>query len=263
MDDKPIRIDTTPDTPISFGRKAVWFAVRSSDHKDVAATLKLSQVESANWHTGIQLAFNRNLPDRFQEYVFVAPALNGWVFILSPHFFYTADQINSESHLNTASGFDLIFSSLYSKYPDVQVFGSHRGVSAIIWGRALDGEIQRLFFYADGMVFANYGETTKQEHTANILDIGGLSIDAAYDAINASTEEFYSMESELVNAGKSPEEIERQLAQSFKILPGSDEDLHFRIAEQWSINPNNLSKMGFGKGVGLIGKLPEAMAGQY
>ena len=46
-------------------------------------------------------------------------------------------------------GFDLTFKTLYSHFPDVQLFGSHRVVDAILWARALDEKIVRKFCIAD------------------------------------------------------------------------------------------------------------------
>lgn len=254
------KIDSEPDYPEGFGRKAVWFAIKSSHPEKVASTLNLSGGMPANWATGLQIAYGDDVPSKYDGYIFVSPSIDGWIFILSSYFYSFDYQINSDPDPKATVGFDLIFKTLYSTFPDVQLFGSHRGVAAILWVRALDGEIVRKYSIADGNVFGNYGALTKAEHALNLLDIGGLSPDETADAIFDQFEQRDTLESELIAAGKSREEIELHLSQSFKVSPnGFDEDLHFYIAEAWSISPENLQEMEIEKGVGILGKLPTTM----
>jgi len=255
----PLVIDATPDHPQGFGRKAFWFAINTDDHDAVASKLKLAKRQAANWATGMQLAFGRNIPSEYESFVFVSPPVKGWVFVLSPHFYATGDQMNPRSGQQAQAGFDLIFESLYQSFPDVQAFGSHRGVNAMKWARAIDGKVVRIFSTVESMVTANFGALTPEEHAMNLLDISGLSTDDAQDAIQANYSNYYELEDELMAAGRSRSAIEKQLAQTFKINPDGDEDLHFYLAEAWGLSPIKLETMTLNKGVGIIGELPEAM----
>ena len=116
------------------------------------------------------------------------------------------------------------------------------------------------FCIADGEVFANYGPLTIAEHALNLLDNGGLSPDEAMDAIFDSQSRRIALEEEPIAAGKSWEETELQLAQTFQVDPDCcDEDLHFSLADAWGISPERLEGMELGKGAGIVGKLPPAM----
>jgi len=162
----------------------------------------------------------------------------------------------------TGVGFDLTFKTLFTNFPDVQFFGSHRVASVILWARALDEDIVRKFSIGDGQVWANYGSLTKAEHALNLLDISGLSPDEAMNAMYENRNRQDTLESQLIAADKSREDTEIQLAKSIQVNPdGYDEDLHFAIAKAWSISPENLGDLEIGKGVGILGKLlPDILA---
>ena len=256
----PFEINSEPDSPQGFGRKTFWLAIKSSDPDEVANTLTLSGSTPANWETGMRIAYGHKVPPDYDGYVFISPSVDGWVFVLSAYFISIDIQINSDPDPKANSGFDLIFKTLYSKFTDVQLFGSHRVVSAILWARALDGKIVRKYYIADGTVLANYGELTEAERALNLLDIGGLSPGEAVDAIFEHMGRRNTLEDELIAAGKSRKEAELQLSQSFQVSPdGFDEDLHFSIAEIWSVSPENFEELEIENGVGILGKLPPAM----
>src|SRR5689334_9566233 len=62
-------VDSTPDEPVPFGYKCMWFAVKTTNTAEVVKEIGLKSAQPCNWKTGIAAAYEGK--------IFVAP-INGW-----------------------------------------------------------------------------------------------------------------------------------------------------------------------------------------
>lgn len=122
-------VDSTPDAPIPFGYKLVWWAVRSNSLVDVAEFINLSNPQRCNWESGVSLAYENGL--------FLTPPIDGWILIcgniLPPSSQSAAEQVESRLSL------------LSQQFSEAQVFATHRVVDYHVWARAKDGVVIRGF----------------------------------------------------------------------------------------------------------------------
>jgi hypothetical protein len=257
LDQPPLLIDSTPDAPQAFGRKVHWFTVRSDDTDAVAQVLQLSDVHKANWASGMQVAYFRPADPQhnpYEHHVFVTPPLQGWVFIVS-HFLYMTTQEPNALTKAAPSGFDALFSALFTSFSDVQFLGSYRGVGQIDWARARHGKIERMYGFADG-VYANVGAQTSEERALRLLDVSGLSNDQATEAVFDYVGKINDQEASLMKSGLSWQAAQDQVRAQFLVAPFSDEELPLAIAAAWGLSPDTLEDGSHPHGVGIIGKLP-------
>ena len=56
-------LDTTPDSPVSFGYKNAWFVVRADTPAMVAESLGLKDLRPANWQSGLHVSDTQYLLD--------------------------------------------------------------------------------------------------------------------------------------------------------------------------------------------------------
>ena len=136
------RAGPKPDLPISFGYKTQWLAAKHPDPVQVAAAAGLHGLELASWTDGLSRS------------MFVTPVLDGWVLAVG---FALPDA--GDEFLRRLSG------ALHTR---VCHFGSHRGVDLVSWGMAEDGELHRLYTYADGQTLENVGAPMPEEITLGI-----------------------------------------------------------------------------------------------
>ena len=63
------------DTPVGFGYKCNWFAVRTEGTQQLANHIGLNDAAPCNWQHGVDYAY--------QDRVFVSPPVDGWSFVIS------------------------------------------------------------------------------------------------------------------------------------------------------------------------------------
>src|SRR5262245_28535261 len=70
-------------TPVSFGYKMGWLAIRSTDRDAVVQSLRLTESREVTWNTGIETVYRDfyKLFGRFSA-VFVSPPVNDWTFVV-------------------------------------------------------------------------------------------------------------------------------------------------------------------------------------
>jgi hypothetical protein len=91
--------DQTPDVPKTFGFKVLWFAVKAADPASVLDALEFGGAMPANWASGLAAAYgDRQSSD---DWVFVSPAISGWVLVVGSSLPYP------QSKLSMRSGRDL------------------------------------------------------------------------------------------------------------------------------------------------------------
>jgi hypothetical protein len=238
--------DATPDTPVSFGYKVCWLTIRTRDTAAVVRALRLKDARAANWKTGIAAAYEANL-------AFVAPALDGWTFVVGRDL--PPPDGNGPGEPAGGLAFGHMFSKLSAQFPEVQFFGSHRVSGFVAWVRAKGGHVERVFSFADGTVFANFGPQSAEERALGFFDISGLAPDDAARALFAAAEARNSQQEDLVKAGKSAKEARASVKQTGRD-PLPDEQDVVDLARGWSgIDPTWRERGHWGGGVGSVGVL--------
>lgn len=154
-------IDMRPDTPIAFGFKTDWLAIKSDSPEAVLAKLPLKNVQIANWQSGFQAIGETDYKSSLQP-VFVSPSIHGWVFVVSHLSLPTPNQTES---------FHALMQPLLDEFQTVQYFGTYRVNDYIAWAKAENGQWQRRFVTAEGRILENFGDQTAAEKSLGLLDI--------------------------------------------------------------------------------------------
>lgn len=211
-----VEISATPDLPVSFGRKTLWIAVPTEETADVVQCLGLSDAQPSNWHSGFAAA------SRYpSDYVFVTPAVQGWVFALGTGLPDPSDPM-------TFSRWQSLLISLSTRFGRALFFASHRVSSYSAWAVFQGGRQLRLFAYADQIIH-NAGDPLPDEAVlmAHLPDP---------DSPEAATDDYW----------------ERQ------DLRAPDEDDVLTLAASWSVDPSKIELLQLPPSVGTVGQLPRA-----
>ena len=120
-----------PDTPMPFGYKMAWYAVKTTNSQAVADALNLKSQHSANWKDGFKEAYNGSD-------AFVSPPVSGWVFVVGTPIFPDLKPVPEEKCLTRLK-------ALSQQFGEAQLFATHRGVSSHGWAKAVDGNLSRAF----------------------------------------------------------------------------------------------------------------------
>ncbi|QDV51852.1 hypothetical protein [Gimesia fumaroli] len=144
------KIDSTPDSPVGFGYKISWLAIKTPDAKTVLDTLHIENVQPANWNTGVIAAYN--------GHTFISPPINGWVLVVSYHL----PELGKEPE---PDGLTPLLTILSQEFGEVQYFGTHRVVEYHAWSRYINGSEIRAFAYLgeSDEILANRGADTEEE----------------------------------------------------------------------------------------------------
>jgi hypothetical protein len=250
-------LDATPDTPVNFGYKVSWFAVKTDQPNLVRQTLNLANPRPANWKTGIEAGYASPERGDSHSWVFVSPPVGGWVFVVGSDLPLAdlRDSRNPPQGARIDRRFEQIFGALSQVFPEVQFFASYRVVGLDGWVRARRGRVERNFLIADGEVYANVGAQTAEERQLKFLDLSGLSTARATQAIFANAQQRNAQEEHLIATGMDRQEVRLQLRQVQRDPIPNEEDT-MALAGAWSINPNSLEDRKLPRSVGLVGQLP-------
>ena len=127
-----IKAQTNPDTPVGFGYKIMWIAVKTDNQELVAQTIGLKNTKPSNWKDGIEKAY--------EDAIFITPQIDNWTLIVGMGL-PTGD--NKES-INQAS--DLL-NRLSKQFGEAQFFCTHRVVEYHCWIKSTNGQIDRIYSY--------------------------------------------------------------------------------------------------------------------
>jgi hypothetical protein len=237
-------IEATPDKPVSFGFKTMWFAIRDATPDAVLNALGIADAKPANWATGLHLAGGR------EPWVFVSPPLDGWVFIAGgiwmPH-----PARGSEWLDGTGRKFAALTGRLLPHFSDVQFFGSYRVTGFVAWMRAVDGKVIRAFAFNDADCWENAGAQTPEESQLQFADVSGLPPEEVNDRIFSEEEAREERREALLQGGLSPAEIRELLPNAL-----ADEEDVLRLAALWSLDPSLLERGEHEAGVGFVARFP-------
>jgi hypothetical protein len=163
----PITIESTPDTPGSFGFKNSWLAIRTDEPEAVLAALSIGRFRAANWRTGVAAAY--------QTGVFVSPPVEGWVLVVSREI----PGLGSDSD---TTRWGRALTPLANRFQEVQYFTTHRIVDYHAWAQFEQGELIRAFAWLgeSGETLEDFGNPTDEE-----IELGF----AAFDSLAAEVED--------------------------------------------------------------------------
>jgi hypothetical protein len=239
--------DATPDAPVSFGYKVCWLTIRTRDTAAVIRAMKLKDTRAANWETGISAAYEGNL-------VFVSPALDGWTFIVGSDL--PPPESNGPGDPVGGLTFGHLFAKLSEQFPEVQFFSSQRVSDFVAWARAKGGHVERVFSFADGNVFVNFGPQSAEERALGFFEISGLAPEAATRALFAAADNRNRQQEDLMKAGRPAKEGLASVKQTGRDPLPNEQDV-VDLARAWSgIDPTQLEQGHFDTGTGTVGLLP-------
>jgi hypothetical protein len=140
--------------PVSFGYKMGWFAIRSTNIKDVVKTLKLADLRDASWEEGIDIVYRESS----DEHVFVTPPIKGWTLVVG---FWAM----GNGDTNGVRAIEKYITKLSSTCEEVQAFATHRIVEYHHWMLARKEVLIRSFAYLGerGEILSNVGDITSAE----------------------------------------------------------------------------------------------------
>jgi hypothetical protein len=123
------------DTPISFGYKCMWIAVKTNNKEKVAEILGLKETHPENWKKGIEEAYN--------DKVFITPQIGEWTLVVG----YGLAGKNSKNELDEANSYKDKINKLSKEFGEAQFFATHRVTEYHLWAKSLSGQTVRIYSY--------------------------------------------------------------------------------------------------------------------
>ncbi len=135
----------TPDSPVSFGYKMNWLAIKTTDAKTIANELAGDKyIYTTNWSKGVDGAY--------RGATFVSPSIDGWILVINPGIADPSANDDKDSLIR-----------LSQKFGEVHLYGTHRVSSAAIWAKLVNGNMLRAVSIGDYELYAEIGNATKEE----------------------------------------------------------------------------------------------------
>jgi hypothetical protein len=207
-----------PDTPVPFGYKMAWIALRTTDMAAVVAALGLRDSKPATWSEGLKRVYE------YSADVFVTPPLGSWILAVG---FPLGSLSDKGMRLSIAP----LLEGLSQGFGDAQYFCTHRVVGLHVWARAQHGRLVRGYAYV-----GERGET--------LWDEGPLTQDERNLGFSFFDE-------------RSPEARQDDYWTP-KDLTYPDEACVMQIAAAWSIDPTTLDEQFKEPGFGALGQWAES-----
>lgn len=188
-----IKIETEKDSPIDFGYKTVWIAVKTDNKQRVAEILKLKNIQPSNWKSGIETAYNNG--------VFITPQIGQWTLAVGM-------KLVNDGNLENINQLEKTLNKLSSEFGEAQSFGTHRVVEYHHWMKSVDGETKRIYSYIgeSGENIKVYGDLTEPENGLNLFN--SLSREAESD-------EYWERE----DLDYADEELVMKIAENWSVNP--------------------------------------------
>ena len=151
----PAATQTIPDSPVAFGYKIMWYAVKTDDKRKLADKLGLKNMSDCNWQTGIDKAYKGS--------VFITPVIDGWTLACGLGLSHAegGDEIK---------GVKEVLVRLSREFGEAQYFCTHRVTEYHCWMKAMHGEVTRVYAWLgeSGENITIEGEPTEFEKTLNL-----------------------------------------------------------------------------------------------
>jgi hypothetical protein len=124
-----------------------WFAVRSSDPRNIARELGLERIRTSNWEEGLKAAMRSGS-------VFVTPEISGWSLIVG-------NQLPSGPQEECLA----LLADLSRAFDEAQYFGTEDVTEFHAWAKASNGRLRRAYAFSgeQGAVLWDRGEVTEEE----------------------------------------------------------------------------------------------------
>lgn len=152
------------DTPLPFGYKTGWLAIKGGTPEQVIDTLQLKNKIAANWQSGMKLAG--------EGQTFVSPLIDGYVLMIGPM------ELELEQLEEMAKNFE-----------ELQYFVSHRVVELHSWTLFRAGKLVRHYYYiGESGEVESIGELTEEEKELG-FDSLIMSEDDDWDEVEFPDEE--------------------------------------------------------------------------
>jgi hypothetical protein len=154
----PIRVDA--DTPVNFGNKCMWIAVRTGDKQKVAEILGLQDITRANWQTGIEQAYD--------DKVFITPAVGQWTLVVG----YGLNNFQAVGELEEINGYKEKINRLSKAFGEAHFFSTHHIVEYHLWAKSVQGKSVRVYAYLGerGENIVVEGEPTSIEKNVHLFN---------------------------------------------------------------------------------------------
>lgn len=149
-------------SPVAFGYKMAWLAIRTDDPMSVVEALGLEDMDASPWPEAIEGVYARDaMADRP---AFVTPTLDGWILVVSPGLFDEVSDADPERLATYVSETARLCGT------EVQLFATHRVVEGHAWARADPEGIGRAFYYLGeiGEQLVDEGEPTPIERSRDL-----------------------------------------------------------------------------------------------
>lgn len=122
----------TPDSPVGFGYKTMWIAVKTDNQPKIATLLGMKDATSSNWKNGIERAYKNS--------IFITPTIDGWTLAVG----WGLPSGDSEISLIEIKK---ILKKLSVEFSEAHFFSTHRVVDFHCWIKSTNGNIDRLYSY--------------------------------------------------------------------------------------------------------------------
>jgi hypothetical protein len=141
VDFNKIVYDETPDSPVSFGYKCLWIAVKSPDTEQIADRLTLKNRTPCNWKAGIENGYL----DGDESPVFLSPPVRGWSLLVG-----RGALPNPETHHDELVE---LLNRLSETFGEACFFGTMRITEFAAWFRSKEGQMIRKFLFAGDVIY--------------------------------------------------------------------------------------------------------------
>ncbi len=141
------RKQKSPEKALPFGSKMQWIAIKTDYREQVAATLKLNNLELVNWSNGLEKA-NEN-------HVFLTPNIDGWILAVG----WGLGEADKQAQL---------LEKLSREYGEAQFFLTHAGAHSHTYIRYTNGEMMRHLHCEEGEIRTDEGTATTAESSLDL-----------------------------------------------------------------------------------------------
>jgi len=154
---KKIPISTEADTPVSFGYKCMWLAVKTDTMQKLAERIGLQNPQECNWKSGIENAYSGS--------VFIAPAIDNWTLAIGLG-------LSAGDSKESLADVKELLSKLSKEFGEAQFFCTHRVVEYHCWVKSTYGNIDRVYSYLGerGETIEVFGEPTNAEKAYKLVN---------------------------------------------------------------------------------------------
>lgn len=143
-------------TPVSFGYKLAWVAVRSQHAEQVIQALQLQQVQPCSWQQGVASAY--------AQQVFITPPIGEWTLV-------AGRRLPLVDNATTLRAAETLLVRLSREFGEAQYFYSNRIIETHGWLKAQQGQLVRAYVYSgeQGATVVNTGKRSTAE-PATLVD---------------------------------------------------------------------------------------------